>query len=68
MQFLNIIRANRAMNLLEYTDSSVEEIARKTGFSGTASLTNFFRANFYTTPTEYRTKIREKIKIKNDRP
>ena len=68
LKFLNIIRANQAMNLLEYTDTSIEEVARKTGFSGTASLTNFFRSNFYTTPTEYRNKIREKIKIKNDIP
>lgn len=68
LQFLNIIRANHAMNLLEYTDTSIEEVARSTGFSGTASLTNFFRSNFYTTPTEYRADIRKKIKIKNDKP
>lgn len=68
LQFLNIVRANYAMNLLEYTDTSIEEVARSTGFSGTASFTNFFKSNFYTTPTEYRTKIREKIKIKNDIP
>ncbi|MBE6687722.1 MAG: helix-turn-helix transcriptional regulator [Ruminococcaceae bacterium] len=66
MQFLNIIRANRAMNLLEYTDNSIETIARDTGFASVASLTNFFRTNFNITPTEHRVKHREAIKQKNN--
>jgi transcriptional regulator GlxA family with amidase domain len=44
-----------ARELLETSDASVEEIARRCGFGTTASLRAHFRRALSTTPTAYRT-------------
>jgi AraC family transcriptional activator FtrA len=47
-------RVTRARELLESSDASVEDIARRSGFRDATTLRSHFRSRLSTTPTQYR--------------
>ena len=52
--YLMHIRLQTAEMYLKYTNMSIEEISRKTGFSGTSNFIMQFRKLYGTTPNKYR--------------
>jgi transcriptional regulator GlxA family with amidase domain len=54
LQWLLAQRVRRAQQLLEVSDSSIDEIARRCGFTDAAALRHHFHRAVGTTPTAYR--------------
>ena len=57
-QFQNVIRVNRAQDLLVSTDLSVSEIAEQTGFESIYYFSRFFTKKIGSSPTAYRSKTK----------
>lgn len=51
------LRMDRAKNLLQQTDLTLEEIASRAGFATAAHLCRLFRQRFRRTPTQYRSRL-----------
>lgn len=68
MGYLQAVRITRAVNLIEYTELSVAEIADKVGFLNQNSFIKAFKGLYDMTPKEYRIKIRQKIHQKYMHP
>jgi AraC-like DNA-binding protein len=58
ISYIQSVRISRSLNLIEYTELPMAEIAERVGFSGAASFTKAFRATYSKTPSEYRQEIR----------
>lgn len=54
MNYLQAVRISRSLNLIEYTDLSVAQIAEAVGFSDHHSFIKNFKAQYAMTPGEYR--------------
>ena len=52
-EFISTIRLKRAVNLLEQSGMSVEEVSYKVGFTSPAYFTKCFKSFFGRTPSEY---------------
>ena len=59
--YIQSVRLNRALNILEYDDTSVETVAEMVGFTNTNSFIRAFKAKFNQTPKEYRNAIKQDI-------
>lgn len=57
LEWLNDSRVERARELLETTDLSVEEIAGRCGFGGAAALRHHFRTKLSLSPMAYRARF-----------
>ncbi|MBE6559525.1 MAG: helix-turn-helix transcriptional regulator [Ruminococcaceae bacterium] len=55
-QYINAIKIGKVCEYLRSTDSTVEEIINKTGFSDSAQMRRLFKARTGMTPKEYRKK------------
>jgi AraC-like DNA-binding protein len=66
MQYLNLLRLQYALNLLEYTNESINEIANKVGFKSFNAFISAFKKTYKISPKDYRKKIKAKIKEKYD--
>lgn len=55
-KLVTTIRLQSAMNLLLFTDKSLEEISSSIGYQSTASFYNHFKSSYHMTPNEYRQK------------
>ena len=64
MHYLLAVRISRAMNMLEYTELSVNEISEAIGFHNQNSFIKAFKSLYEMTPGEYRKKIRPIIRQK----
>ncbi len=53
MEYLNILRLNRARNLILYSDLTLTEIAYKTGFRNIHYFSNFFKKHTGIPPSVY---------------
>jgi AraC-like DNA-binding protein len=54
LEYINSRRAEYAAKILmEHSDHSMDDIARKCGFTNTASLNSNFKFTFGVTPTDY---------------
>ena len=53
-EYINAKRVERAADLLVRSDTSLEEIARRVGFSGASSFTKVFKRERGVTPLKYR--------------
>ena len=60
MNYIQILRIEKARKLLVETELAVQDIAAQCGFSDTAYFTNRFRSLFRTTPTQLRQTARRK--------
>ena len=58
-QYLTHIRLAYAKNLLARSDSSIDRIAKDSGFSSSAYFSEAFRAKYSRTPTELRRSLQE---------
>ncbi len=54
LEYLKIIRLEKAKNKLQYSKDSIFEIAFKCGFDNTAYFSNVFKKHFGLSPTQYR--------------
>ena len=61
MHYLSAVRITRSMNMLEYTDLSVNEISQNIGFHNQNSFIKAFKNLYNLTPGEYRKKVRSAI-------
>ena len=61
-EFINDFRLKKAVMLLENTEDTVEEIAKKTGFAEPLDLTRTFKQMTGLTPTKYREQKKKEIK------
>ncbi len=57
LQFLSIVRINKALPLLKETSMNISEIASETGFPTPGYFTKIFRRFIGKTPTEYRNSL-----------
>ena len=64
MHYLLAVRISRAMNMLEYTELSINEISESIGFHNQNSFIKAFKSLYEMTPGEYRKKIRPIIRQK----
>jgi len=55
-EYINEVRLNEALKLLEETEISVNEVMERAGFSNQSHFFKLFKKKFSTTPKEYRTK------------
>ena len=53
-RYVETVRLERARQLLESTDASIDAVARRVGLSGDAVLHRLFRRRLGTTPAAYR--------------
>ena len=67
MHYLQAVRISRSLNLIEYTELSIAEIAEAVGFLNQNSYIKAFKSLYATTPSEYRKKIRNMIRQKYTR-
>jgi len=58
--YVRRLRLERAQTLLRDTDSSATDIAHEVGFGGPAQLSRAFRAEFGSSPSEYRARFQRK--------
>lgn len=59
-EYINQVRLNRTLQLLEQKNYSVHEIMAKVGFSSDSNFYKLFKSRFGTTPKEYRVKSKLK--------
>ena len=58
LEELQLVRIERAKQMLRETDASVEKIAQLIGFSAAGSFYQTFRSRVGVTPARYRREIR----------
>ena len=66
MNYIQAVRINRSLNLIEYTDMSIAKIAEEIGFLNQNSFIKAFKSLYSITPNDYRKKIRIDINKKNE--
>ena len=66
MNYIQAVRINRALNLIEYTDMSISKISEEIGFLNQNSFFKAFKSLYSVTPNDYRKKIRIDINKKNE--
>ncbi len=64
MNYIQSVRINRSLNLIEYTDMSISKIAEEIGFLNQNSFIKAFKSLYSITPNDYRKKIRIDINKK----
>ncbi|MBR4757530.1 MAG: AraC family transcriptional regulator, partial [Bacteroidaceae bacterium] len=65
LDYINSLRAEYAAKILmDHSDFSMEDIARKCGFRNTAAYISAFRFSFGITPTDYLSSINRMFKKK----
>ena len=64
MNYIQTVRINRSLNLIEYTDMSISKIAEEIGFLNQNSFIKAFKSMYSITPNDYRKKIRIDINNK----
>ena len=64
MNYIQAVRINRSLNLIEYTDMSISKIAEEIGFLNQNSFIKAFKSLYSITPNDYRKKIRIDINKK----
>lgn len=57
--YLNNVRLQHAVSLLEHTDKRIYEIAESVGYTSVSYFSTVFKKNFGITPNEYQAKILE---------
>lgn len=65
MQYLKVLRMQKACNLLETSLLSIKEITAKTGFRDVSHFTRDFKKAHGITPTEHRARFID-IRLLND--
>lgn len=60
--YVNMIRLEKAIILLDRTDKTITQIAFESGFPSTKSLNNLFRKEYNCTPTQFRKENNNKAK------
>ncbi|MEZ3434990.1 MAG: AraC family transcriptional regulator [Lachnospiraceae bacterium] len=58
-EYIGNFRIMRSMDLLNYTDMSISEIALKTGFNSFSYYTKYFKSKVGCSPSSYRNHIKE---------
>ena len=58
MKYLCAYRIRKGVELLRDTDMTISEIAYACGFSGPSYFSEMFRRDLFTTPTDYRERLR----------
>ena len=66
MNYIQAVRINRSLNLIEYTDMSIAKIEEEIGFLNQNSFIKAFKSLYSVTPNDYRKKIRIDINKKNE--
>ena len=64
MHYLNLVRIQNSLNLLEYTNLSIDRISEQLGFSCQNSYQKAYKKHFEITPKQYREKVKHEFKTK----
>ena len=64
MNYVNLVRIYHSLNLLEYTELSIDKISEEVGFGCQNSYNKAFKKSYNLTPKQYRTKIRKELSLK----
>ncbi|UUX33922.1 helix-turn-helix domain-containing protein [Fundicoccus culcitae] len=65
-KYLKEIRLNKSLELLSNSSEPITQIALQVGFSSAGTFNKSFKEKFHITPTEYRLKSREVVKVPDD--
>lgn len=65
-EYLNIVRLDKAVNLLSNPNKTITEVSYESGFPSTKSFNKLFKDEYDLTPTEYRKKCNYKTDTANN--